>query len=63
MPIVIVEAVEGRTVEQKRARVKDITEVVMRDFKVPAEVVTVIIHDLPACNVCRAGTLYLDRKR
>ncbi len=62
MPIVIVEALEGRTVEQKRALTKDITEAVVRDFKVSPEAVSVIIHDLPSCNVCRGGTLYADRK-
>lgn len=32
MPIVIVEADEGRTVEQKRALVKDITEAVCKNL-------------------------------
>lgn len=63
MPIVIVEAVEGRTVEQKRALTKDITDAVVKNFKVPVEAVDVIIHDLPACNVCRAGVLYHDKKK
>ena len=62
MPIIIVEALEGRTVEQKRALVKDITEVVMRDFKVPADAVSVIIHDVPTSNIARAGTLRIDKK-
>jgi len=45
MPTIIVEADEGRTVEQKRGLVRDITEAVCTHFKVPPEAVTVLIHE------------------
>ena len=41
MPEIMVFAAEGRTVEQKRGLVKDLTEAMVKNFGVPAEVVTV----------------------
>ena len=62
MPIVIVEAIEGRTVEQKRKLVKDITEVVMEDFDVDEpDKVTVIIHDVYKNSGGKGGKLFMER--
>ena len=33
MPLVTVKAIEGRTIEQKRGLVKDITEAVVKNFE------------------------------
>ncbi len=60
MPTVIVEADEGRTVEQKRGLVKDITDAVCRNFKVPAESVTIYIHEGKKENRGKAGKLAID---
>jgi len=60
MPIVTVDALEGRTVEQKRGLVKDITEAVMKNFDVGPEAVTVIIRDMEKKNFGKAGKLRID---
>jgi 4-oxalocrotonate tautomerase len=60
MPTVIVEADEGRTVEQKRGLVKDITDAVCKHFKVPPEAVTVYIHEGRKENRGKAGKLAVD---
>ena len=60
MPIVTVDALEGRTVEQKRGLVKDITEAVMKNFDVESEAVTVIIRDMEKKNFGKAGKLRID---
>lgn len=60
MPIVIVEADEGRTVEQKRALVKDITEAVCKNFRVEPQTVTILIHEQKKENRGRAGKLAID---
>ena len=60
MPIVTVDALEGRTVEQKRGLVKDITEAVMKNFDVEPEAVTVIIRDMEKKNFGKAGKLRID---
>jgi 4-oxalocrotonate tautomerase len=60
MPTIIVEADEGRTVEQKRGLVRDITDAVCKNFKVPAEAVTVLIHEGKKENRGKAGKLAID---
>ena len=47
MPEIYVHAVEGRTLDQKRALVKDITDAVVRHFAVPADAVVVQIMESP----------------
>jgi len=61
MPEVYVHAVEGRTLEQKRALVKDITDAVVRHFSVPPEVVTVEIMESPKTHKAKGGVLFSDR--
>jgi 4-oxalocrotonate tautomerase len=61
MPEIYVHAVEGRTIDQKRALVKDITEAVVRHFKVPAEAVMVQIVESPKDNKAKGGLLFSDR--
>jgi len=48
MPEVYVYAVEGRTIEQKRSLVKDITDAVVKNFKVPADAAFVHLPELLA---------------
>jgi len=60
MPLVTVKAVEGRTIEQKRGLVKDITEAVVKNFKTEPESVIVDIVDLSTENVAKAGKLFAD---
>ncbi len=61
MPIVTVAAIEGRTIEQKRSLVKDITEAVMKNCKVEADQVTIIIQEMKRENFAKAGKLYSDK--
>ncbi|MFC1941116.1 2-hydroxymuconate tautomerase [Chloroflexota bacterium] len=60
MPLITVEAIEGRTIEQKRGLVKDITEAVIKNFKVEPDKVTVIIHEVTRDNLAKAGKLFSD---
>jgi 4-oxalocrotonate tautomerase len=61
MPEVYVHAVEGRSLEQKRALVKDITEAVVKHFKVKPEQVMVQIMESAKDNKAKAGFLFSDR--
>jgi 4-oxalocrotonate tautomerase len=61
MPIVTVRAIEGRTVEQKRKLAKDITDAVVKNFKVEADKVTVNFFDMPKHNIAKAGKLLTDQ--
>jgi len=60
MPLVIVEADAGRTVEQKRGLVKDITEAVCKNFNVAPEAVSILIHEGKKENRGKAGKLAID---
>ncbi len=61
MPLVTVKAVAGRTIEQKRGLVKDITEAVVKNFKVVPESVTIDIVEFSRDNLAKAGKLFADR--
>jgi 4-oxalocrotonate tautomerase len=61
MPEVIVHAAEGRTLEQKKALMKDITEAVVKNFGVPIESVTVSVIEAPRTHKMKAGVLFSER--
>jgi 4-oxalocrotonate tautomerase len=61
MPEVYVHAVRGRTLEQKRALIKDITEAVVRHCAAPADAVTIeIVETDPSCKA-KGGVLFSER--
>ena len=61
MPEVYVHAVEGRTIDQKRSLVKDITDAVVRNFNVKPEAVMVQIMESPKDSKAKGGFLFSDR--
>ncbi|MDD5127433.1 MAG: 2-hydroxymuconate tautomerase family protein [Dehalococcoidales bacterium] len=56
MPFITVDMYEGRTIEQKRQLVKDLTEATMK-LGVPASAVQILIRDVPKHNWANAGKL------
>ena len=60
MPLVIIHVDEGRTIEQKRGAVKDITDAVCKNFAVPPEAVSILIREGKKENRARAGKLAID---
>lgn len=60
MPLVIVCADEGRTIDQKRGLVKDVTEAVCKNFDVKPEAVAVYIREGKTENRGKAGKLAID---
>ena len=61
MPEIYVYAVEGRTIDQKRSLVKDITDAVVRNFKVTPEAVKVQIEESSQDCKAKGGVLFSDR--
>jgi 4-oxalocrotonate tautomerase len=61
MPEIYVYAVEGRTLDQKRALVKDITDAVVKNFKVKPEAVMVQIMESAKDSKAKGGFLFSDR--
>ena len=47
MPFVRIDLFEGRTLEQKKALAKEVTEAVVRKTGAPQSAVHVIINDMP----------------
>ena len=61
MPEVYVHAVEGRTPEQKRALMKDITDAVVKNFGTAPEAVVVTIVESLQINKAKAGVPFTER--
>ena len=61
MPEIYIHAVEGRTIDQKRALVKDITDAVVKHFDVGADGVMVQIVESPNQNKAKGWALFSDR--
>jgi len=60
VPRVIIQAVEGRTDDQKRALVKSVTDAVVTSYGVEPKTVTIVIEDIPRSNFAKAGVLASD---
>jgi 4-oxalocrotonate tautomerase len=61
MPEVYVHAVEGRTLDQKRKLVKEITDAVVKNFNVKPEAVLVQIVESSKESKAKGGFLFSDR--
>ena len=61
MPEIYVYALEGRTVDQKRSLVKDITDAVVRNFKVAPDAVMVQVMESPKDSKAKGGILFSDQ--
>jgi 4-oxalocrotonate tautomerase len=60
MPEIVVHALDGRSVEQKRALIKDLTDAVVRNYDVDAGTVTINIVESARENKARGGVLFSD---
>jgi 4-oxalocrotonate tautomerase len=60
MPILQVEILKGRTLEQKREMVKKVTDVVTETLDCPKEAVSIIIREMELENFAKAGVLKVD---
>ena len=61
MPEIYVYAVEGRTLDQKRGLVQDITAAMVKNFDVPPDTVMVQIVESPKHNKAKGGVLFSER--
>jgi 4-oxalocrotonate tautomerase len=63
MPEVYVHVVKGRTFEQKKALVQDITAAVMKHMNAPADAVVVTIIEADADSKGKGGVMFSERGR
>lgn len=61
MPIIHIELVEGRSVEQKRELAKVVTDATATIMKVPQEAVKIIYVDMKKENYSEGGILRIDK--
>jgi len=62
MPILQIEILKGRTVEQKRNMVKKVTDAVIETLNCPKEAVRIILREMKEENFFKPGVLQVDRK-
>lgn len=60
MPIVQIELLKGRTIEQKRALVEKVTQAISETANCPKEAVRIILRDMEFENFAQAGVLKCD---
>ncbi len=60
MPIITVKMLEGRSDDQKRALVKEVTDAVSRTVNAPIESISIIIEEMPKTHFAKAGVLTSD---
>ncbi|MEW8978967.1 MAG: 4-oxalocrotonate tautomerase [Symbiobacterium sp.] len=56
MPLIRVEMLEGRTPEQKRALIRELTETTARVLDTPKERIRVVLYEVPKTHWGIAGT-------
>jgi 4-oxalocrotonate tautomerase len=61
MPEVVVYAMSGRTLDQKRGLVKDITEAVVKNLGAAPEAVIVSLMETPPDAKAKGGVLFSER--
>lgn len=61
MPIVQVDMLVGRSLDQKREMVKKVTEAISESCACPPESVKIIIREMPKEHLADAGILRSDR--
>jgi 4-oxalocrotonate tautomerase len=61
MPEVIIYAVEGRSAEQKKGLMKDITDAVVKNFGAKPDAVTVQIVESPRTDKAKGGVPFTER--
>jgi len=61
MPIIQVEMLKGRTVEQKRSMIEKVTQAVSETVNCPKEAIKIIIREMDYDNFAEGGILRCDR--
>ncbi len=60
MPLVHIELIEGRSQDQLKALVKDVTDAIVKDTGAPAEHVHVILNEMQKDRYAVGGVLKSD---
>jgi 4-oxalocrotonate tautomerase len=61
MPVVTIEMAAGRSLEQKRRVVSEVTATLASVLEVDPAEVTILVHELPRESIAKAGRLLSER--
>ncbi len=61
MPIVTIDWLNGRGVDQKKTAAREITDTIVKLAKCAPEAVTVIFNERTTTDISKAGVLYADK--
>lgn len=62
MPNVVIDFLEGRSVEQKREMAKRVTDAIVETLNCSPEVVQIIMHEISQDQISNGGVLRCDKK-
>lgn len=62
MPRIIVQMVEGRSLERKRALVKGLTEATAEALQISPERISIVLHEVQEDQLAHNGVLWCDRE-
>ena len=62
MPVITMEFLKGRTIEQKREMVRKVTDAVVETLQTTPDAVQIIIHEVEPTEIAKGGFLYHDKK-
>ncbi len=60
MPLVTVKIIEGRTLEQKKGMVKDVTKAIAKNIGCPPDAVQIDIVEMKETNFAVGGVMWID---
>ena len=60
MPEIVVYAVGNRSLDQKRALCKDITDAMVKNYNVPIEAVVITLVETPRTDKSKGGVLFSE---
>jgi 4-oxalocrotonate tautomerase len=60
MPIVQIDLIEGRTLEQKRVLAEKVTKAIVESLNCPETAVSIIMREMKTDNFAKAGKLWCD---
>jgi 4-oxalocrotonate tautomerase len=61
MPLVTIKIIEGRTKEQKRGMIKDVTEAIVKNIGCPPAAVQIDISEIKPENLGQGGKLFGEK--
>lgn len=61
MPIITMEFLKGRTLEQKQNMVRKVTDAMVETINCTPEAVQIVIHEVEPTEIAKNGKLYSDK--